>query len=205
MYPKNYVVFDFETTGLDPKKDKILEIGALKIEETKKPEEFQCLINHGIPVPEEITKITSITQEMIDKEGLKPEEAYQKFVEFVGRQDMIFVGHNALRFDVFFLQQAIQHPYFINIEYRCVDTAALFKAQQLGMKREDKEKFYFFAKRIFNIYSKVKYNVGVACDTLGIDRSKIQQHRALADVILTNEIYRKLCLSIVQPELNIQK
>lgn len=61
----HYVVFDTETTGLKEDIDQIIEIGALKYENDELVDEFDVLIHPGIDIPEVITNITGITDEMV--------------------------------------------------------------------------------------------------------------------------------------------
>lgn len=71
----------------------------------------------------------------------------------------------------------------------------IFKAMKLGFVREPDECMTGFAGRIMGFRAfGVKYNVGACCDELGIDRTSVVQHRAGADVYLTNEIFKKLLL-----------
>jgi len=97
---KNYIVFDLETTGLDAKKNKIIEIGAVKYINEQEVGVFSYLINPEIPIPDFITKITGISNfhvkncETIDK--IMP-----KFIEFIG--DYELVGFN-VGFDIGFVK-----------------------------------------------------------------------------------------------------
>ena len=61
----DYVVFDLETTGFDPKTAKIIEIGALKYRNNELIEEFSVLINPKCPIPDVITAITGIDDELV--------------------------------------------------------------------------------------------------------------------------------------------
>jgi DNA polymerase III epsilon subunit-like protein len=193
IYPKNYCVFDFETTGLDPHTCKILEIGALKVQEGQPDEQFTRLINWGSPVPEEITKITGITQEEIDRDGIDPDKARDEFYAFIGNLPLI--GHNIRNFDLLFLQQFLGWGMesWENCLQNYLDTAAMYKAKKLGTDRHWDETFNDFAERVMDIRAYgVKFNVGLACEELQIDKTGLVQHRAMADVILTNEIYKKM-------------
>jgi len=59
--PRTYVALDLETTGLNPDKDAIIEVGAVKFRDGEIVEEFTTLVNPGRPIPPEITMITRIT------------------------------------------------------------------------------------------------------------------------------------------------
>ena len=95
-----YVVFDIETTGLDPQKEMITEIGAAKIVGGRIVDTFAQLINPGKPIPAEITNLTGISNDMVaDKPTIA--EIMPKFLEFCG--DAIVVAHNA-KFDTGFIR-----------------------------------------------------------------------------------------------------
>lgn len=192
IYPKEYCVFDFETTGLDPHTCKILEIGALKVRPGQPDEQFTCLINWGIPVPENITQITGITQQEVDEKGIAPDEARLQFMAFI--DGLPLVGHNIRNFDLLFLAQFVGFTGGEWDDYlqNYLDTAAMYKAKKLGTDRHWDETFNDFAERVLNTRSYVKFNVGIACEELQISKDGLTQHRAMADVILTNEIFKKL-------------
>ena len=98
---KDYVCVDIETTGTNPKWNKILEIGAVKVREGRVVDSFSKLINPGVMVPYYITKLTGITDEMvIDKEDIS--DVLPEFIEFAG--DDFLLGHNVM-FDYGFLKQ----------------------------------------------------------------------------------------------------
>lgn len=90
------VVFDFETTGLDVRRARIIEIGAIKYVGQKEVARFSQLINPGIPVSAEITRITGITQSMLT--GMPPmQDVLPAFHDFL--RGSVGVAHNA-EFDV---------------------------------------------------------------------------------------------------------
>ena len=71
-YVEDYIVFDLETTGFSPITDKIIEIGALKYQNDKLIDTFDVLINPKTKIPEKITELTGITNEMVsEKETLE--------------------------------------------------------------------------------------------------------------------------------------
>lgn len=97
-----WVSFDLETTGLDPRRDAIIEIGAVKYRGGEVIGRFQQLINPQRAVPDQVTVITSITNEMVA--GQPPlSEVLPAFLAFVG--GLPVVAHNAW-FDVNFIRQS---------------------------------------------------------------------------------------------------
>lgn len=102
--PQRFIVFDLETTGLDPQRDEIIEIGAIRVNrDSIHHETFQMLVKPTRDVPEQITSLTGITQAMLDAEGVPIEEALPAFLNFVG--DLRLVAYNA-EFDLGFLEKA---------------------------------------------------------------------------------------------------
>ena len=62
-----YIVLDLETTGLSPQQDRILEIGALKVEEDRITDRYQTLINPDLQIPYAVQRLTGITQAMAEQ------------------------------------------------------------------------------------------------------------------------------------------
>lgn len=87
------VVLDFETTGMSPDQgDRAIEIGAVKLEEGKVIDRFQCLMNPGIRVNGFIEDFTGISNAML-KQAPRCEEVMDEFADFVGNSNL--VAHNA--------------------------------------------------------------------------------------------------------------
>jgi len=115
-----YVVFDIETTGFSPIKDKIIEIGALKIVNGEIVDSFSTYVNPKRPIPYEITKLTGISDEMVlEADGI--ETVLPRFLEFV--KESVLVAHNA-GFDVRFIEQNCRYQDIVP-DFISVDTVAL--------------------------------------------------------------------------------
>lgn len=201
-FPEKYIVWDLETSGLTPGVDRILEIGAMMVENGQVVGTFNALLNNGIDIDPKITEITGLTREKLEAEGKDPAEMLEAFITILEGYPMS-ITHNGMRFDAPFLIAALKsRGPFDSFRIEAIekklrwchcDTAVLYKAKKLGAVRGWNEPFDIFARRIMDqkVFG-LKYNVGIACDELGIDRSNITQHRAGGDVELTHEIFKKL-------------
>ena len=115
-------VFDIETTGLSNRTCKIIEIGAVKIKGGEIVDRMDIFVDPECPIPEEITKLTSITDEMV-KGAPKEEEAVRAFLDFAG--NTMLIAHNA-NFDVGFIRVAAER-HSIPFENPFLDTVGLSK------------------------------------------------------------------------------
>lgn len=114
--PNKYVVIDTETTGLNPRYDNLLEIAAIKIDDGKIIDKFNCLISQDDDnsIPEYITNLTGISNSLIKSEGVPKTQAIKDFSDFVS--DSVVVGYNT-SFDINFiydLQKEINNTDFSN-------------------------------------------------------------------------------------------
>ena len=160
----NYVAFDLETTGLRPKYDKILEIGAVKVEGGEVTGTYETFIDSGVEIPERITELTGITQEMVQgSPGTK--EAVEGFLEFSG--DFVLLGHNVL-FDYSFMKRTVVNRGG-TYERKGLDTLAISRLclPQLPGKSLDKMAAHY-----------------------GIPQE--QHHRALDDALTAARLYERL-------------
>ena len=158
-----YVVFDIETTGFSNIEDRIIEIGAVKVQGGEIVDSYSTFVNPGIPIPFEITNLTSITDEMV-MEAPKIDVILPKFLEFVG--DAALVAHNA-SFDVGFIEQNCKNLGLPH-KYTYLDTVALARVL---------------------LPTLAKYKLNIVAKALGI--SLENHHRAVDDAGATAEIFVK--------------
>lgn len=98
-FADNYTVIDIETTGLSPRWDSIIELSAVKVENNVIISQFSELVNPGFPIPEFITNLTGISNEMV--ENCPPiSDVLPDFLKFV--KNSLIVGHN-VNFDINFI------------------------------------------------------------------------------------------------------
>jgi DNA polymerase-3 subunit epsilon len=116
--PQRFIVLDLETTGLDPVRHEIIEIGAIRVyRDSDIHDTFRTLVKPVKHIPKTITEINGISQDMVDREGVPLEEAIRGFATFIG--DLPLVTFNA-EFDMAFLQTAAkQHNLVIGNQASC--------------------------------------------------------------------------------------
>lgn len=99
---REYVALDIETTGLSRKKDRILEIGAVKMKNGMQTGQYAALVNPGMSLSAFITELTGIDDAMVRRSGREIREVMTEFLDFC--QDAVIVGHK-IAFDHGFLTQ----------------------------------------------------------------------------------------------------
>lgn len=199
-WPSTYVVWDLETTGIDHKTCHIVEIGAVLVENGQIVQTYKWILDNEVEIPEEAAAIHGITNEMVAEEGRDPKQCLSEFIEVLNPGNLTHITHNGYRFDIPWL---VHHVCTIlggdEDELRrllhdtMIDTAAMVKGAKLELMRGFNESTKDYAARVMSIMAKgVKYNVTLTCEELGIDMDGITTHRAGGDVLLTNEIYKRL-------------
>lgn len=159
-----YIVLDIETTGLNPKKDKIIEVAAVKIINDEIRDIFHSMIDPEIEIPQEITKLTGITNEMVQGSP-KINDVMEQFYNFV--ENTCLVAHNA-SFDLSFLREALGKTGLI-ISNAIIDTLSLSRELLKDTK---------------------KHNLAALAAYFHI--SSDRHHRALDDTKATANIFIKL-------------
>ena len=158
-----YIVFDIETTGFSSIRDKIIEIGAVKVVNGEIVDKFSTFVNPERPIPFEITNLTSITDEMV-MGSPSIDVILPQFLEFVG--DGVLVAHNA-GFDVGFIEQNCRNL-GLNDRFVYLDTVAL-------------------ARVLLPTLSKYKLNIVAKALNISLEN----HHRAVDDAGATAEIFVK--------------
>lgn len=157
--PKDYIALDLETTGLSAQRDRITEIGAVKIRDGRIADRYAQLVNPGVLISPRITQITGITNAMVEHQP-PIEDVLEDFIDFIG-DDMI-IGHN-VRFDMGFLVEA---------EHRTLQFVSNFRRPTLDTMTIDKRLFPTERHRLVDLIR--RYGIADA-----------EEHRALSDATQT--------------------
>ena len=159
----SYVVFDLETTGLSPDKNKIIEIGAVKVVDGAITERFSTFVNPEVPIPYNIEQLTSIKDDMV-LDAPRIEEILPEFMKFC--EGTVMVAHNA-EFDTGFIRKNCERM-GLPFDFTIADTVALARILLPQLNR-------------FKLDTVAKA-VGVSLD---------HHHRAVDDAACTAEIFVK--------------
>lgn len=158
------LIFDLETTGLNPSKERIIEIGALRVENGEIVDTLSILVNPGIEVPFYATKVNGITTEMLKNE-VSDIVGVNKFLEMT--DDAIIIAHN-VSFDIGFINSYLNRMGKDPLSNKLVDTVSLSRKAFPGGQ---------------------KYSLGIIAKRLGI--KVLDAHRAEDDTRVCFEVYRQ--------------
>jgi DNA polymerase III epsilon subunit family exonuclease len=126
-----FVVLDLETTGLTPRNARICEIGAVRVRELELEEEFELLVDPGVPIGPAISALTGLRDTQLRGQA-SPRVAVRRFLEFAG--DAVLVAHNA-RFDLAFLDRETERLTGARLAGPVVDTVGLARRLLEGRTR----------------------------------------------------------------------
>lgn len=161
-YPDDYVVFDIETSGLSPKKDKIIEIGAIKCINNKVVDEFKVLIDPEIHLTKIINDVTGLTDDDLFGKP-KIEEVLPDFVRFIGNYPII--GHN-VSFDCDFINTNLRRMHLDEMKNDVLDTLFISRIKIYDIKNHRLQTLKEYLNLPFN------------------------SHRALDDCYTCNSVYQ---------------
>lgn len=168
-----YVVFDSETTGLDPMRDDVVQIGAVRVVNGRivEGERFDILVNPGRPIPASSTKVHGISDDMVaNSPGL--DKATRAFHAFA--RDAVLVAHNA-PFDLAFLKRY---------------------GAQLGLKFDHPVLDTVLLSAVLFGQSEI-HTLDALSERLGVDISAAHRHTAIGDAVATAQVF-VACLSMLE-------
>lgn len=160
-----FIVFDTETTGLSALSNRLIEIGAVLVKGGEVLSSFETFVDPETEIPPEITKLTGISQDMVEG-APKEEEAVRKFIEFAGGRTLI--AHNA-PFDINFISVAAKR-HEIPFDPKYIDTVPLSRYLNPELKR---------------------HKLDIVANHYGL--GDFEHHRASADAEMLAMIFFKMC------------
>ncbi len=166
MFKQPYVVLDLETSGVDNKKDDIIEVAMIRYEDGKEVDRYESLIKVNYKLPKIITIITSITDEDIEKDGQDKNEVFDRISEMLDGAYMI--AHN-IKFDAGFLKEKGVDMNVLGL----IDTIPLAQVM---------------------LPEATSYSLESLSDDLEIKH--VNRHRAMGDVEATLSLFQHLCKKI---------
>jgi len=172
---RSYIALDLETTGLNPKTDRILEIGAVRVSDGRIEDTYSVFVDSGMSIPAYITELTGIDNEMV-KDGISTEAAIRELTDFCSGYDLL--GHNIM-FDFSFVKRNAVNC-GLTFEKNGIDTLKIAK------------------KHLSNLPSR---RLGELCGYYKIVQDN--KHRAYDDAVAASRLYECLAREFEETDTGI--
>ena len=164
MIISDYIAIDLETTGIRLSKDKIIEVGLLKVKDSHIIDTFSCVINPDMQVDDKILELTKISKNELEN-AKRIHEVINHIVDFC--EEYVLLGHNTI-FDYSFVKKEANRA-GLEFEKRGIDT-------------------YKLCKKV--LLENVRKNLTEACGYFGIERKN--SHRAFSDAYYTHVLFQEI-------------
>ncbi|MBS5881473.1 MAG: 3'-5' exonuclease [Lachnoanaerobaculum sp.] len=164
MIISDYIAIDLETTGIRLSKDKIIEVGLLKVKDSHIIDTFSCVINPDMQVDDKILELTKISKNELEN-AKRIHEVINHIVDFC--EEYVLLGHNTI-FDYSFVKKEANRA-GLEFEKRGIDT-------------------YKLCKKV--LPENVRKNLTDACGYFGIERKN--SHRAFSDAYYTHVLFQEI-------------
>ena len=164
MIISDYIAIDLETTGISLSKDKIIEVGLLKVKDSHIIDTFSCVINPDMQVDDKILELTKISKNELEN-AKRIHEVINHIVDFC--EEYVLLGHNTI-FDYSFVKKEANRA-GLEFEKRGIDT-------------------YKLCKKV--LPENVRKNLTEACGYFGIERKN--SHRAFSDAYYTHVLFQEI-------------
>ena len=164
MIISDYIAIDLETTGIRLSKDKIIEVGLLKVKDSQIIDTFSCVINPDMQVDDKILELTKISKNELEN-AKRIHEVINHIVDFC--EEYVLLGHNTI-FDYSFVKKEANRA-GLEFEKRGIDT-------------------YKLCKKV--LPENVRKNLTDACNYFGIERKN--SHRAFSDAYYTHVLFQEI-------------
>lgn len=162
----SYIMLDIETTGLSYEKDEIIEIGAVRFVNGEIRDKLDLFIYTETVIPKEIQKLTGINNDILEENGVEPEDALKTLFRMIVGQEVFIYNAD---FDLTFLKKNAEKYSLGFPDFHFTDILVLARNKLTGLDN---------------------YRLSTVAKSLGV--CSIQRHRAVDDCRLLNEVFKKL-------------
>jgi DNA polymerase III epsilon subunit-like protein len=209
--PDTYLVFDTETSGVDPYNDAILQFGFCVVSNRRMADRFAYIARRPpeLRIAPEAVRVHGIDHARMQKEGVAPSELLPLVfdtMEAFRANGFLYAGHNMVSFDAPFLEREAMlfgRPFKFG-DNEILDTGMLVKAARLGMYFNPSDTLRSFSRRVSEVRAKgVYWSLDRYCyDAYNLGRSGIKKgdaHDASVDCLLTHTLLETLREQAEQP------
>ena len=197
---QKYIVFDFETEGLNLRHSRPWQLGFLAAEGTEIKNQYDIYIDfEDLSVSKDAARITGFSRDVYDKKKKDKEKVLKFFDKFIYNPDYLLIGHNVIGYDVYIhnvLRKACGQPTDYSYMNRIIDTNCLSKAYKMGLKKVDDNPALWQYKLNNYIKKGLKTSQITMLKELGIEFDKDRLHDAIYDVKMTLKLFHKLIWNI---------
>lgn len=189
----SYLVFDFETSGLDRQRERIIQVGLCSVIDDRVDSTDGWLVNQGVDIDPEAWERHRITKQDTIVRGISPSDSLSRLLGVMQRAT-VCIGHNIHGFDVPFLRaECARLGASMPACENWIDTAALYKGWMMGWRKDTTESHAAYASRVLETRAPgLKYSIPACLDELQLRVDKSRLHDASADAYATHLIFQAL-------------
>jgi len=194
---KSFVIYDFETEGLNHAFTRPWELAFCVYDKGKKVHEYQAYLQWpDLNVCYHAAKATGFDQSVVDKKGKNPKEVIDYFCKFLYDQKYYILGHNILGYDSQILnvsRRELGYKADFSFIKRVIDTNAVARGIKLNRLPKEHDDFIAWQYRILDVKAKgIKTKTDILCKEYCIPYNPDKLHGALYDIEINYEILKKL-------------
>lgn len=188
-----YLVFDFETSGLNPHTDRIIQVGTCLVEDNQVVQTDGWLVRQEVRFDPEAVARHRLSEVVVAEKGIDPAESLDKLLQQMTAAPTC-IGHNIHRFDLRFLKAECKRlDRQVPRSDMYVDTAALYKGWQLKDRKAPQESHRSYAERVLSKRVKgLQYSIPACLRRFQIEYDNKRLHDAAHDAVATHLIYQAL-------------
>ncbi|MDV0443498.1 3'-5' exonuclease [Methanorbis rubei] len=188
------IALDTETSGLDPKNDRIIELAAISVDEqgiqTKLNTYIQLPV--ALPLSQKTIELTGITRDFLQREGVTEQEAAASFVAMIQKMNrVLFIAHNA-QFDLCFLQEFLKrNGHSLPEGWGIIDTLTVFRDRKSYPNKLSDAIKYYELQNVQNTHSALTdaYAVHAVFNAMQQEQNNLHEYLNLIGVYTEYELF----------------